>query len=215
MQSMVDDREPGHLDAGRLGPWLERMREALAGGAVTDVPCGTCVACCSSRQFVHVEPDEIDALAHIPAELRFAAPGAPAGVVVLPYDANGRCPMLGEHGCTIYDHRPRTCRVYDCRIFTAAGIVPDDDQPLIAERVRRWRFRVSADDRAQLEAVRATAAVIARPDAHPDGRVPVRASHRAAMAVALHHLAPTDASGVVVLPTPEAVRVALSRRRAD
>src|SRR5207247_1440115 len=28
---------------------------------------------------------------------------------------NGACIYLGEHGCTIYDKRPSTCRTYDCR----------------------------------------------------------------------------------------------------
>ena len=40
-------------------------------------PCRavTCTACCTSSQFVHIEPDETDTLAHIPAALRFPAPG--------------------------------------------------------------------------------------------------------------------------------------------
>lgn len=202
---------PDPLDAGPFGPWLDRMSAALAGRADTDVACGTCVGCCSSRQFVHVEPDEHDALAHIPAELRFAAPGLPPGFVVLPYDQQGRCPMLGAHGCTIYEHRPRTCRVYDCRVLTAAGLDADDDQPLIGERVRRWRFDVADDDRARFDAVRATARVLQDPAAHPEGRVPPRASQVAAMAVGLHRVALRD--GRVEAPTAQAVRVELSRRR--
>lgn len=201
----------GPLDAGRFGPWLERTLQSLDGRAEADVPCGTCDACCSSRQFVHIEPDEVDALAHVPAELRFPAPGLPPGWVVLPYDAAGRCPMLGDHGCTIYDHRPRTCRIYDCRIFTAAGIEPDDDQPLVAAQVRRWRFELQGDDAVLLEAIRATARTLTDPSAHPEGRVPPRASHVAAMAVGLHRLA---VDGVrVAPPPPSAVRVAISRRR--
>jgi hypothetical protein len=218
---VVPDRRPeprddAPLDAGAAGPWAARTIDALEGRAEADVPCGTCVACCSSRQFVHIEPDEVDALAHVPVELRFPAPGLPAGHVVLPYDAAGRCPMLGDHGCTIYDHRPRTCRIYDCRIFTAAGLAPDDDQPLIAAQVRRWRFteRPGADgerDRLVLEAVRATAGTLLDPAAHPDGRVPPRASHVAAMAVGLHELAIEP--GGVRTPEPGAVRVVLARRR--
>lgn len=203
--------DAGPLDAGPFGPWLDRMVESLAGRADTDVPCGSCVGCCSSRQFVHVEPDEHDALAHIPPELRFPAPGLPPGFVVLPYDEQGRCPMLGADGCTIYEHRPRTCRVYDCRVLTAAAVEPDADQPLIAERVRRWRFQVADTDRERFEAVRATARVLREPLAHPDGRVPTRASQLAAMAVGLHRLAMHD--GHAVAPTTVAVRVELSRRR--
>jgi Fe-S-cluster containining protein len=30
--------------------------------------------------------------------------------------ADGACAHLGESGCTVYDHRPRACRQYDCRV---------------------------------------------------------------------------------------------------
>jgi Fe-S-cluster containining protein len=130
------------LEAGELEAWLAGMHAALEGARDADVPCDGCTACCSSSQFVHIEPDETDTLAHIHAALRFPAPGRPAGHVLLGYDEHGRCPMLGDHGCTIYEHRPRTCRTYDCRVFTATGVEPDASQPAITARVRRWRFEV-------------------------------------------------------------------------
>ena len=135
---MTDDPVP----AGELSSWFAAMQVALRGEGESDVPCGRCTACCRSAQFVHIEPDETDTLAHVPAALRVRAPGRPRGHVVLGYDEHGRCPMLGEHGCTIYEHRPRTCRTYDCRVFAATGIAPDPTQPAVAERVRRWRFVV-------------------------------------------------------------------------
>jgi Fe-S-cluster containining protein len=134
------------LDAGELTSWLAGMQATLQAEREADVPCEGCTACCRSSQFVHIEPDETDALAHIPTALRFPAPGRRQGHIVLGYDEHGRCPMLGDHGCTIYAHRPRTCRTYDCRVFTATGTEPDPSQPAIAERVRRWRFTVATDD---------------------------------------------------------------------
>ena len=128
------------LPAGGFSTWLRGVREALAGVHAADVPCGDCTACCASSQFVHIEPDETDTLAHIPPALLFPAPRMPTGHVLLGYDENGRCPMLGERGCSIYEHRPRTCRTYDCRVFPAAGVELDDDKVLIAEQARRWRF---------------------------------------------------------------------------
>jgi uncharacterized protein len=125
-----------------LAGWLADMDAALRGGTDADVPCDGCTACCTSSQFVHVGPDETDTLAHIPAELLFPAPGLPTGHVVLGYDERGHCPMLLDGRCSIYEHRPRSCRTYDCRIFTATGVEPD--KPAIAERVARWRF--DADD---------------------------------------------------------------------
>lgn len=145
------------MRAGPFLPWLDEVRLAIRGEGETDVACGTCTACCASSQFVHVEPDEHDALAHIPKALRFPAPGLPEGHVLLGYDEQGRCPMLGERGCTIYEHRPRTCRTYDCRVFAAAGI--DADKPLIAERAAQWEFdHPTGADRDAHDEVRRAAA---------------------------------------------------------
>jgi Fe-S-cluster containining protein len=138
------------LDAGRFSEWLDALQQR----AEMAVPCGECTACCTSSQFVHIAPDETDALAHVPESLRFPAPGLPKGHVLLGYDEHGQCPMLVEGACTIYDHRPRTCRTYDCRVFAATGVSPDRSQPAIAARVLRWRFDV--DDEARWEVIRAS-----------------------------------------------------------
>ena len=135
--------------AGRFSEWLD----ALGSGEEMRVPCDGCVACCTSSQFVHVEPDEIETLARVPAALRFPAPGLPKGHVVLGYDEHGRCPMLIDGACSIYEHRPRTCRTYDCRVFAATGVEPDPSQPEIRARVREWRFEI--DDPERWNAVRA------------------------------------------------------------
>ena len=111
--------DPSPLGGGRFTTWLGDIGAAIGGGRDSEVPCGSCTACCEASQFVHVGPDETDALAHIPRALLFPAPGAPAGHLVMGYDAHGRCPMLRADGCSIYEHRPRTCRTYDCRVFAA------------------------------------------------------------------------------------------------
>ena len=121
---MTDEHGPsgGAPAAGDFSAWLDEMLGALRGERAADVPCAGCTACCTSSQFVHIEPDETDTLAHIPPELLFPAPLAPRGHVVLGYDERGHCPMLVDDQCSIYEHRPRTCRTYDCRVFPAAGI---------------------------------------------------------------------------------------------
>jgi Fe-S-cluster containining protein len=139
-----------------FGRWLGDMRRALRGEQDADVPCGSCTACCRAAQFVHIGLDETDALAHVPAALLVAAPGRP-GSVVMGFDERGHCPMLGAVGCTIYAHRPRACRMYDCRVYAATGVEPDD--PGVAERVRRWRFTTATDDERAAQAdLRAAAA---------------------------------------------------------
>ena len=80
------------LPAGGFSPWLRRIRVGLVEEDGADVPCGECSACCTTSHFVHVGPDETRALAGIPRELLFPAPGLPAGNVLPGYDGQGRCP---------------------------------------------------------------------------------------------------------------------------
>ncbi len=152
----------GALDAGDFSTWLGEMQAALRRERDADVPCGSCTACCTASQFVHIEPDETDALAHIPSALLFPAPRRPSGHVLMGYDERGHCPMLVDGACSIYEHRPRTCRTYDCRVFPATGLAPEgDEKVLIAERAGRWRFGYrTEDDRAQHDALRAGAAAL-------------------------------------------------------
>lgn len=166
-----------YLPAGDFGAWLAELAAALRGEGDTDVACGSCVGCCSSSQFILVEADEREALAHIPPELLFPAPRMPKGNMLLGYDERGRCPMLSDQGCTIYEHRPRTCRTYDCRVFPAAGVFPDEpEKALVAERARRWEFSYADDgDRALHDAVLAAAATIEREEPMPATPVAVRA----------------------------------------
>ena len=180
--SKADDRRA--LPAGEFSAWLREIRAALAGSGDSGTPCGDCCACCSTSHFVHVDPGELETLSVVPRELTFAAPGAPVGHLVLPYDARGRCPLLDERGrCRIYDRRPRTCRVYDCRAFAAAG-VPADREPIVRQAAR-WEFTY-ADEHARAEhaAVRAAARFV-RDNAglFPGGAVPEDPAQLAVLAV--------------------------------
>jgi len=201
----------GPLDAGAFGPWLRRTVAMLGrspgAGDGSDVPCDGCTACCESSQFVLVEPDELDARAAIPAELLFPAPGAPTGFSLLPYDEHGRCPMLRDGACSIYAHRPRTCRAYDCRVLAAAGVDPGPEKQAIAARVRRWEFTFDgADDERSAGAVRAAAAFLAGHGEELPGGAPPP-TQRAALAVEVHDLFLDDGS-----PGPTEVLVELRRR---
>lgn len=95
--------------------------------------------------------------------------------MLLGYDASGRCPLLVDDRCSIYEDRPRTCRTYDCRVFVAAGVEPD--KPRIAARVRSWErpFRYDEGSGAEeaLAEVRRAAAEI--DDGSPPTAVAVRA----------------------------------------
>ena len=136
-------------DAGDLAEWVRRTRSSLSTGAAADVPCGSCVACCRSAQFIHVTPHDESALSAIPPELLFAAPGLPPGHFVMGFTATGACPMLTDSGCSIYEARPQTCRMYDCRVFTVTSLDPRfDGKDEIAQTVDEWNFSVDAEGKA-------------------------------------------------------------------
>lgn len=144
-------------DAGDFGDWLDAFKSARSAGESVDVPCGSCTSCCRSGQLIPVERDESDALAHISAEFLGPMPGQ-TGTYVLLHDESGSCSQLTADGCSVYAHRPRACRSYDCRIFPAAGVRPDE--PLIAEAADRWRFSHASAEAGRRHADVRTAAVV-------------------------------------------------------
>ncbi len=211
--AMTDGDAPGtDLPAGRFSSWLSGAQAAMRDDRTSEVPCGTCTACCRSSQFVHVAPDETDTLAHIPAALLFPAPGLPRGHQLLGYDERGHCPMLVDDRCSIYAHRPRTCRTYDCRVLAATGIdvdLDDTTKTAIAEQVRRWRFTYPTErDRTEQAAVRSAANFLAdQAEALGAGTVPANPTQRAVAAIQLHELF------LAHEPPVDEVRVELTRRR--
>lgn len=224
MAAGEQDEEPC-LEAGDFSTWLVAMQEALRGEAGSEVPCDGCTACCRSSQFVHIGPDETETLSHIPAELLFAAPRSPPGHVLLGYDSRGHCPMLDDDRCSIYEHRPRTCRTYDCRVFPATGVgvaANGGDQVLIDERVQRWRFSYAAEtDRATHLAVQSAATFLTAHAGHadlterlPEGVVPRSPTQLAVLAIDIHGaFLGCDEMGrpMVVEPDVDAVRAELQR----
>jgi uncharacterized protein len=220
---MTEPSNPATAPARAAGDFSSWLTGALAGvreARPADVPCDGCTACCTSSQFVLIGEDEADALAHIPGPLLAPAPGRP-GQFVLGYDERGHCPMLVDGGCSIYEHRPTTCRTYDCRVFAATDVAIDDPhQAAIATRVASWRFSyASDDDRVRHEATRAAAAHL-RVALDPP---PVNATELAVLALDVHDVFLTDglpdqpvdghvAPTVVRAPSDGEVAVALQRR---
>ncbi len=187
------------LPAGRLADWLTDTESVLAGDGEADVPCAGCTACCTSSQFVHVGPDELDALDHIPAALLFPAPGAPPGHRLMGYDEDGHCPMLVGGVCSIYEHRPRSCREYDCRVLAATGVeLQPGDKPAIATQVRRWVFDLGPDDHDAVlcEALQAAARFLRDQPHLPPAVIPRSPTERAVLAVAAHRSFLEPAAGV-------------------
>ncbi|HWE48562.1 MAG TPA: hypothetical protein VG273_02160 [Bryobacteraceae bacterium] len=140
--------------------------------------------------FIHIKPEETETVGHIPRALLFPAPGLPEGHVLMGYTDEGLCPMFVNGECSIYEHRPQTCRSYDCRVFAATGVPVDESQTEIADRVRAWAFSYKGEgERAEHGTVMQAAAFLQRSrDLSPKGSIPAYPVQLAALAVKIYKL---------------------------
>ncbi len=196
------------LPAGDFSTWLRAMRLSLSGQGDMDVACGDCRGCCVSFLYVKVRDHEKAAIARIGEHN--LEPGPP-GSRLMGFRDVGHCVMLREGNCSIYAHRPETCRTYDCRVFTAAGLEAGENKPVINRRVAQWRFAFAAEqDRAEQRAVAAAASYLRQhPVRFPGGHVPSRPSEIAVLAIKIYP---------VFLDPPDddaAIRAAIVRAALD
>jgi uncharacterized protein len=170
--------------------WLRGTRRTWITEEGANVPCGECKACCTSSYFVHIRPDETQTLDRIPKELLFAYPRLSKGNVILGYDEKGHCPMFIDNHCSIYDHRPLTCRNYDCRIFSATGLTVDEDKKNISQQARRWKFDFpAAQDHQEFFAVQAAAKFIRDcGECFPAEFVPGNTTQQAVLAIKVYEV---------------------------
>lgn len=124
--------------------------------------------------------------------------------------------MLCGDGCSIYAHRPRTCRDYDCRAFAAAGIgLGSGPRHAINERVWQWRFEYPTELDARLHAAVCAAASFlqAHAESFPAALRPEDPKQLASAAVGVHALfiepwrASDEALALAVVRRLEALRV--------
>ena len=86
-------------------------------GKAGPVPCAGCSACC---YYAGVPVDKKrDRIRHP----RLLTERNHECELVLQRRSDGACAHLGERGCTVYEHRPSACRSFDCRAFSAMGLV--------------------------------------------------------------------------------------------
>ncbi|MHC9538887.1 MAG: hypothetical protein AB9903_05155 [Vulcanimicrobiota bacterium] len=188
----VEEAKGQHeLPAGCFSSWLRCARYGLIKDTDIVVNCGECRGCCTSSYFIHIRPDETQTLARINKKLLFPAPGQSRGTMLMGYDDKGCCPMYSGDRCLIYQCRPCTCRSYDCRIFTAAGIdAGDDSKAQINQRVRRWKFSYpTSRDRDKHSAVLAAAKFMQeRSGCFPAGVVPDNPTQLALLSIKVYEV---------------------------
>jgi len=177
-----------NYNAGKFSVWLEALKGSLEGRNSVNVPCGECIGCCTSSYFIHIKPTDIETLKYISKNIRFPAPNLPKGHYILGYDKNGHCPMFKQGKCSIYDFRPETCRQYDCRIYPATGLsLENDDNHLIFEQSKNWKFDVSSDyDLEAFHAVKsATQFIIEKKEYFPYNLIPGNKPEQAIFAICI------------------------------
>ena len=125
--------------------------------------------------------------------------------------------MLADGRCSIYEHRPRTCRTYDCRVLPAAGFQHDEDVPVeIGRRASRWRFDYPDPvSRVAHAAVEAAATFLAEhPEVMPPNSGRPSLTRLAALAIAISDLflGRDDTTGEPTVAVPDAatIRTALA-----
>jgi len=134
--------------------------------------------------------DETQTLYRIPEELLFKAPGLPKGNVLLGYDENGHCPMFIDNQCSIYEHRPLTCRNYDCRIFLATGLQAEDHKTPISQQANCLRLDLSTvEDKILLSAVQTAAKFIRKhAECFPKGFVSSNTTQQAMLVIKVYEV---------------------------
>lgn len=179
------------IDAGLFRHWLTTSLQSFSTGDGNEVACGDCRGCCRSSYFIHLRPGDLAAKKSIPKNFLIDSPGSGAGHQVMGYRDDGSCPMLNKGNCSIYTDRPKTCREYDCRIFSAAGILAGGKEKAeINHRIKQWQFAYEDETaKRQHEAVRRAADFISHErSAFPQQKAPTHAGEIAILAMKVHHL---------------------------
>lgn len=177
------------IDAGYFGEWLQRACAALRSNIGMDVPCGSCVGCCTSHYSILLRPHDA-ALDLVPAAVLSGVPGVSYPHFKMNPRSDGTCPMFNEGRCSIYASRPQTCLDYDCRVFAATGLTVREDKPVIRQRIRAWRFQYENEHAQQQHAAIRAAATFMQTHAEmfPTGWLPTNASGLAVLAIKTHEV---------------------------
>lgn len=128
------------LDADKFISYLEARWRAFVEGE-GNVDCQSCRGCCRAGYAIGLSKAEAAIIPHVVFE---------GHAVILPLPT-GACPYLIDEKCSIYAHRPASCRQYDCRDFAMASLRlnPADgshDQVLGVDEINRSIERFAAEN---------------------------------------------------------------------
>jgi hypothetical protein len=152
------DTTSGASLRARYGGRLSEFLSGLKLDKPNTVPCNGCNACCYHS---HIDVDPAKERAEDLAHLELVP--YPTGGLALRKREDGACFHLGPSGCTVYAHRPRACRCYDCRVYSAIGVIDTYDgdrhspawgfdRTTVGERVYEMALRLAAAKHMATEA---------------------------------------------------------------
>ena len=138
---MTDDsKKPqnGKASIGSLSTYLRHASKISVTNPDSHTPCGGCDTCCHSVfNKISLTPEE---------QTRF-------GVEYFDMTKTGRCPHMGDKGCEIYEQRPLSCRMFDCRFLAACevarlevGGIPALPNEKLKELADKWVFKPLTDE---------------------------------------------------------------------
>lgn len=115
----------------------------VLGWNLPELKCNGCTACCKGETILLTNSDE-----WWEYETRLVdRPGRPEPEVALAQKEDGSCVYLGEGGCTIYERRPYSCRLFDCRRLYLRSTPTERNERV---RINRQILKVYAAARARL-----------------------------------------------------------------
>lgn len=118
---IATDPNTGKQFEARYGGRLTEFLSTAFADQTRAVPCNGCFQCCyHNRIDVDPEMENPEDLLHLDLEPNNEAPSG----FILRHREDGACIHLDANNrCSIYEHRPRACRLYDCRVFSTIGVV--------------------------------------------------------------------------------------------
>jgi Fe-S-cluster containining protein len=174
------------INTDNFSVWLSKIRKSIQNNIVMEVPCGACRACCTSSLFIQINKNEVKTINKIDKRLLIETPNIPKGNYLLGYLSNGHCPMFKENQCSIYTNRPNTCKIFDCRTFTATALKADNHlKKEISIQSERWRFSFTKKiDKIEFDAICKTVEFIKEnKELFPGKRIPTQNSELAILAI--------------------------------
>lgn len=137
--------------------WLCKAGEVISRnvkGESFSINCKGCTICCERHLNVIVSKEEVNEN-HKEWDVEFYEVDQTRGLLRIRKNDKGVCVHLLDGRCQIYDNRPRTCRIFDCRQRLIANVFDKHTRDMVIQwDANEW---LKPENRIYIEAVRQAA----------------------------------------------------------